>query len=85
MEAQFTDRALKDLRSLDTVAQKQIMKKLGFYLSSPKPLGYAKRLTDFEDGDYRFRIGTYRIVFDLNDSLITILRIQHRRDVYRSR
>ncbi len=84
MKAEFTERALKDLKSLDTVAQKQIMKKLRFYVSSPKPLGYAKRLTDSQDGEYRFRVGTYRIVFDLNNNLITILRIQHRRDVYRS-
>lgn len=84
MKAEFTQRALKDLRSLDKLAQKQVMKKLQFYISSPSPLAYAKKLTDFEDGDYRFRVGTYRIVFDLGNELITILRIQHRRDVYRS-
>lgn len=85
MKAEFTERALKDLRSLDKVAQKQVMKKLEFYIEAPHPLTYAKKLTDFEDGDFRFRAGTYRIVFDLNSNLITILRIQHRRDVYRNR
>ncbi len=85
MKAEFTPRALKDLRSIDQVTSKQIMKNLAFYLAAPSPLTYAKKLTNFDDGDYRFRVGVYRIVFDASDTLITILRIQHRRDVYRGR
>lgn len=83
MKAVFTERSLKDLRNIDVVAQKQILKKLKFFVNSPKPLSYAKKLTDFEDGNYRFRIGTYRVVFDVDGAAIVILRIQHRRDVYR--
>lgn len=85
MKAEFTKRALDDLKSLDKVTQKQILKKLRFYLESPDPLSFAKRLTDPRDGDYRFRIGTYRVVFDIEANLAQILRIQHRKDVYRSK
>ena len=85
MKAEFTPRALKDLRGIDCVAAKQIMKKLAFYIEAPNPLTYAKKLIDFDDGDYRFRVGVYRIVFDASDTKLTILRIQHRRDVYRNR
>jgi len=83
MEAAFTKRALKNLRRLDRVTQKQILKKLDFYLGSPQPLKYAEKLTDFKkDGQYRFRIGSYRVIFDVNGD-INILRIQHRKEIYR--
>ena len=85
MEAKFTEQALSDLKKLDRVAQKQIVKKLKFYFDAPEPLSFAKKLTNFDDGNYRFRIGVYRIVFDLSENVIVILRIQHRRNVYRSR
>lgn len=85
MKAEFTNRALKDFKSLDKVTQKQIIKKLCFYLDAPDPLSFAKRLTDPKDGDYRFRIGTYRVVFDVEASVAKILRVQHRKDVYRQK
>lgn len=84
MNAEFTNKALKDLRKLNKITQKQIIKKLNFYLKSPKPLDYAEKLTDFKDGDYRFRIGAYRITFDVETNTIMILRVQHRREIYRS-
>ncbi len=83
MKAEFTHRALKDFKSLDKVTQKQILKKLRFYLDAPNPLSFAKRLTDSSDGDYRWRIGTYRVVFDIEAGEAKILRVQHRKDVYR--
>jgi len=82
MKAAFTQRALKDLKKLDQVTQKQIVKKLNFYLNSPNPLKYAEKLTNAKDGQYRYRIGAYRVVFDTN-GVINIFRIQHRREVYR--
>jgi len=83
MKAEFSREALKDLRSLDTVTQKQIVKKLQFYLTSPDPLVFAKKLIDAKDGDFRFRVGTYRIIFDIEAGTAKIIRIQHRKNVYR--
>jgi mRNA-degrading endonuclease RelE of RelBE toxin-antitoxin system len=34
-------------------------------------------------GQYRFRVGDYRAVFDIDGSRLIILMIEHRRDVYR--
>lgn len=34
-------------------------------------------------GTYRFRIGDYRIIFDIEGEEIVILRIGHRREIYR--
>lgn len=83
MKSTFTKRALEDLRALDKVSQKQILKKLNFYIQSDNPFIYARKLVNSDDGQYQLRVGTYRIVFDANKSNITILRIQHRREVYR--
>jgi len=37
-----------------------------------------------EFGTYRFRIGDYRVIFDIEDDQIIVLRIGHRREVYRN-
>ncbi len=76
-------RAAKDLKSLDVRTQKRIVKKLKFYLSSNDPLTYSKKLADSQDGDYRWRIGDYRAVFDVQENTIKLLRVQHRRKVYK--
>lgn len=48
------------------------------------PLRYAKKLTDPELGSYRFRIGDYRVVFDLIGEDIVILRVGHRSQIYKA-
>lgn len=76
-------RAKKDLQSLDFVVQKRIVKKLRFFLAQPDPLQFSKRLIDTSGGDYRWRVGHYRLVFDVKNNVILLLRVQHRKDVYR--
>lgn len=76
-------RAKKDLQVLDQVTQKRIIKKLKFFLTQDNPIASAKKLTDPQDGDYRWRIGHYRAIFDVEDKTIKLLRVQHRREVYR--
>jgi len=75
--------AKKDLQSLDRVVQKRIAKKLKFYIEQDDPLQYAKKLVDSKDGNYRWRIGNFRVAFDVDDNFIKLLRVQHRKDVYR--
>lgn len=76
-------RAKKDLQSLDPIIQKRIAKKLKFFLTQPDPLLFAKKLIDASGGDYRWRIGHYRVIFDVNEDVVMLLRVQHRKDVYR--
>jgi len=44
---------------------------------------YAIRLTESKLGTYRFRIGDYRAIFDLEGNEIVVLRVGHRRDIYK--
>lgn len=77
----FTKNAFDDVKKLDRVAQKRLALKLKVFQT--KPLFYAKKLASSLLGDYRWRVGNYRIIFDIKDKDIVILKIGHRREVYR--
>jgi len=63
--------------------QKRIIKKLDFYCSTANPLTFVDSLIDFEIGQYRFRVGDYRVIFDLEDKTIIVLTLGHRREIYK--
>ena len=77
----YTHRAISDIDALDTGVKQRIGKTLLRY--EPDPLKHAEPLKQSELGSYRFRIGDYRVVFDLAGEEIVILRVGHRRDIYR--
>ena len=77
----YTRRAEKDIKKLDKNQKKRIGQTLLRYKDNP--LNYAEILTDSTLGTYRFRIGDYRVIFDIEGDDIVILRVGHRRDVYR--
>ena len=66
---------------LDLNIKNRIGKSLLMY--EEDPLKYAEKLTDSRLGEYRFRIGDYRVIFDLEENDIVVLRIGHRRNIYR--
>lgn len=47
------------------------------------PMSHSVKLIDQELGQYRYRIGDYRVIFDIVGEDIVILRIGHRREIYR--
>ena len=77
----YTETAVKDIQKLDSVTKKRIKKKLELYSSDP--LRYAKRLTSNAIGAYRWRIGNCRVIFDIGRRDLVILRIGHRREIYK--
>ena len=77
----YTHRAIKDIQKLHLDIQKRIDKTLLRY--EKDPLKYAEKLTDHKLGTYRFRIGDYRVIFDIELDEIVVLRVGHRRDIYR--
>ncbi len=40
-------------------------------------------MTDSSLGSYRFRVGDYRVIFDLEGEEIVVLRVGHRKEIYR--
>lgn len=80
-ELVFTERAVKDLKGLENATRTRIGKKLQEF--SLAPFEHAKKLSDARIGGYRFRIGDYRVVFDMDGDKIVVLRVGHRREIYR--
>jgi len=76
----FTQRALRDLDTIDTNTQQRIALKLKEYAYEPRK--YARKLSHAKIGTYRIRIGDYRVIFDIDDATIVILRIGHRSSIY---
>lgn len=79
----LTSPALGQLRKLPKDVQKRIIIKLDYYCQND-PVNYANVLIDSRLGNYRLRIGDYRVIFDkTSQNSIEILKIGHRRDIYR--
>ena len=77
----YTNRADKDIQKLPPEIKRHIGKALLRY--EQDPYKHSEKLRDPNLGTYRFRIGDYRVIFDLEGSDIVVLRVGHRRDIYK--
>lgn len=77
----YTLKAVKDLQKLEASVRQRVGKTLLRY--EENPLGYSEKLINSKLGSYRFRIGEYRVIFDIEGEDIVVLRVGHRREIYR--
>ncbi len=77
----YTKTAASDIKKLDIVVRKRIKKKIEHFAEDP--IFHAKKLINFQIGSYRWRIGDYRIIFDIDGKNIVILHVKHRRESYK--
>jgi len=77
----LTQRALKDLDALEKQDRIRIIKKLKEYAS--EPMRDALKLDSPKIGTYRFRVGDFRVVFDIDGDNLVVLRAGHRKTIYR--
>lgn len=77
----YTQKAVRDIDGLEAGVKKRIGTTLLRFKNNP--LQYAERLTDPELGGYRFRIGDYRVIFDIEGNDIVVLRAGHRKEIYK--
>ena len=82
MKLQLSSRAQKELDRLDDKTALRISQKI--YLLANNPYGQNSQKLGGGKG-YRIRIGDWRVVYTVDKSAktVTIVRIRHRRDVYR--
>ena len=73
----------KYFNKLPRDVQERIVKKLEYFENSGDPLEFSERLINYELGEYRFRVGNYRIITEISDGTIFILLVGHRRDIYK--
>ena len=82
---EFDDAATKELRKLDRQAQQEILRYLRERIATDEdPRRFGKPLSRDLAGLWRYRVGNYRIICDIEDEKIVVLvvRIGHRSDVY---
>ena len=80
---QFTKTSLRRFKKLPKDIQVRIIRKLDFFCAQDDPIDFAEPLTRSDLGEYRFRIGDYRVSFDVEDEILVIHDVDNRKDVYR--
>ena len=74
--------AHKDLKDIPTDYAHLIARHIDLLEQNPRPVD-SKKLKG--DAGFSLRIGTYRVLYDIDDKsqIVTIYRVKHRRDAYR--
>jgi len=83
---EITRTASKQITKLDRRAQEAILSFLRERLSpADNPRQWGRALQGEKRGLWRYRVGDYRLICDIQDERITILVLElgHRKDVYR--
>ena len=82
----YSDKAAKALLKMDRRVAAMIYGWIDKNLDKcDNPRLYGKALSDEYKGYWRYRIGEYRIIADIQDNILTIviIRAGHRRDIYK--
>ena len=79
-EITWEERALQELNKLDNHIIIRILKKVDGLGESP----FSKNVKKIRGSDFfRLRIGDYRAIFSIDGNLIKILKIGHRKNIYK--
>jgi len=75
--------ALRDLKNVPVHVRGRIDEHIQALADNPRPPGVEK--LSGSDCSYRIRVGGYRILYEIHEEILQVLvvRIGHRRDVYR--
>lgn len=87
MTVEYLKEAAKELEKLDKPIQKQIIDYMNEVKNLENPRSRGKGLTSNLSGLWRYRVGNYRIICNIQDDkiLITVVRISHRSEVYKTK
>jgi mRNA interferase RelE/StbE len=82
-EIQWKKSAQRELRKLDASVVPRIIQAVQELENNPKPQGCRK--LKGSEYSYRIRIGNYRVIYEIFETqvIIEIVRVRHRKDVYR--
>jgi len=85
-ELKYEARAVKQIKKLDSATRKLIKSWIEKnLLNTDNPRQHGKVLTGSLSQYWRYRVGDYRILAEINDAeiIIIIVEVGHRRDIYR--
>ena len=81
---ELTPGANRELKHLAWTTLRRVDRCILLLAANPRPRA-AKKLKGARDY-YRYRVGAYRTIYQIDDDalVVTVARVRHRRDVYRS-
>lgn len=79
----YVPSAAKAIRKLDKSVARRLLEAIDGLANDPRPPGFIQLAGG--RGEFRIRVGDYRVVYDVQDGelIILVLRVGHRREVYR--
>ncbi|MFC3480579.1 type II toxin-antitoxin system RelE family toxin [Kocuria carniphila] len=79
----YVPSAAKAIRKLDKPTARRLLNAIGALASDPRPPGCIQLKGG--NGEFRIRIGDYRVVYEVQDDelVVLMLRVGHRREVHR--
>ena len=82
-EVLLEKQAEKDLRDLESDLFTRVIQEIRALGGNPRPSGCRK--LKGSRGDWRIRVGAYRVLYEIDNRLrvIRVLRIRHRKEAYR--
>ena len=82
---EFTPTAAREVKRLDPAVRIQLLHAAGVLRDTPYPSSShrIKLLAGLQPRHYRLRIGDYRIVYRIEGTKVLVVRVAHRREVYR--
>lgn len=79
---EFKPKSIKDLKKIQKNEQLIILQKIEGLSGNLN--GDVKKLTKFSP-EYRLRVGSYRVLFEIENNCVIIYRILHRRESYKKK
>ena len=79
----FDEKVVKDLRKIDKTQQSKILSVIKLKLIENPYVG--KKLIGDLSPLYRYRVGNYRIIYDIveKEVVVVVIKIKHRKDAYK--
>jgi mRNA interferase RelE/StbE len=78
-----TRRAVKDLLRLPIADSERAVRRIDAYAEAPSARHHDVVPLLGTRGMFRLRVGDWRVIFELHEDTMTIVRVHHRREAYR--
>ncbi|MCH8945977.1 MAG: type II toxin-antitoxin system RelE/ParE family toxin [Nanoarchaeota archaeon] len=79
-EIKWEEKALSELNKFDSLVSRRIFKKVEELKENP----FSKDVKKLKGQDsYRLRVGDYRVLFDVQEKFIIVLKVGHRKNIYK--
>ncbi len=81
-EVEWTEDAIEDLSRLDKPIIRRILKKVSWFSRNFDSITPESLSGDF-NGAFKLRLGDWRVVYTIENNLILIQAVGHRREIYK--